>query len=98
MDSICRKRRKRPIDFSLWPLAFAMPARAFGDGAGAMIPAWVKMASRDTTTEGDLVGDITRHFDGMAVTASLNPCQSLAAGGFCRPKAFWTGLTGFTGF
>jgi len=46
----------------------------------------------------DLAGDITRHFDGMAVTASLNPCQSLAAGGFCRPKAFWTGLTGFTGF
>jgi hypothetical protein len=31
---------------------------------------------------GDLAGDNTRHFDGTAVTASLNARQSLATGGF----------------
>src|ERR1035438_4819588 len=37
-----------------------------------MLPAPVNMASRDTTKAGDLARDITRHFDGTAVTASLN--------------------------
>jgi hypothetical protein len=34
---------------------------------------------------GDLAGDITRHFDGIADTASLNACQSLATGVFSQP-------------
>ena len=45
-----------------------------------MVPAPGSMAGRDTTMAGDLAGDITRHFDGMAVTASLNPWHRLAAG------------------
>jgi hypothetical protein len=42
------------------------------------------MAGRDTTMAGDLAGDITRHFDGTADTASLNACQSLATGEFSQ--------------
>jgi hypothetical protein len=47
-----------------------------------MVPAPVNM---DTTMAGDLAGDITRHFDCTADTASLNACQSLATGVFRQP-------------
>jgi hypothetical protein len=47
------------------------------------------------TMAGDLAGDITRHFDGMAVTVSLNACQSLAAGVFSafENKLLFVGLS-----